>query len=207
MRATPLFLIALLTAGCGGVEAPPPAPTADYDAGHEAEEYGDPGDPPPAGGGHAAPASDWSPSGTTEAVEEVPVSAPEIDLVALENMTPIGGGEFNKFFPEQGGEWDIVYKQEKEGFAAASLQTGGEEAALLTIADLAGNATTADKFRDATNTVGGYPMTKSGSKGTVVLVGGRFQVQVRSADGSLGADERTAWLKKFDLDGLAGLAK
>ena len=219
-----LLLAPLLTAGC--LDAPSAErPAADRgtvasrgngDLGYDDdlsrnEDFGgdeDLGAIPPAGTSGDAAASDWSPGqSTVDEVEPEPVPAPEIDLVALENAEPLPGSEFNKFFPTQGGEWDIVFKQEKEGFAAASLQTGGEEVALLTIADLAGNATAADKFRDATNAVDGYPLTKSGSKGTVVLVGGRFQVQVRSADGSMDVAERTRWLRKFNLDGIAGLAK
>jgi inosine/xanthosine triphosphate pyrophosphatase family protein len=38
----------------------------------------------------------------------------------------IDGSVFNQFFPKQGEGFDIVFKQEKEGFAQASLQEGGK---------------------------------------------------------------------------------
>ena len=171
---------------------------------------GDPedlGDIPPAGvdGGPVAK-SDWSPSQT--AVEDLPTRPRvEIDADTLAEATPVDGGEFNRFFPDvEGTDDDIVFKQEKSGFAAASLQRDGDEVALLTINDLAGNAGSAEKFRKATESVDGFPVTNSGSKGTVALVGGRFQVQVRSPDGTMDADERKRTLGRFDLAGLAKLA-
>jgi hypothetical protein len=41
--------------------------------------------------------------------------------------------------------------------------------------------------------------------GTGVLVGDRFQVQVRSKDANFGKPEREDWLNKFDLANLAKL--
>ena len=49
------------------------------------------------------------------------------------------------------------------------------------------------------------PAVARGELGTAVLAG-RFQVQVRSKSSSFTAEDREAWLAKFDLSGLSGLA-
>ena len=199
------LLLPALLLGCPELnDAPPPATSADPPPAYSSDE--DLGAPPPAGTPTTAEKSDWTPSGTVAEVEPAAAKAVEIDPVALENADPLPGGEFNKFFPKQGGDYDLVYKQEKTGTAIASWQRDGEEVAILTITDLAKNASAADKFRKAEESVGGYPVTKSGSKGTVALVAGRFQVQVRSAEGQLDHSDRKRLLADFDLDGVAGLA-
>ncbi|MCA8999838.1 MAG: hypothetical protein KDA80_22775 [Planctomycetaceae bacterium] len=141
--------------------------------------------------------------------EPTPISAIEgmkpIDLSVLNTGEPVAGGEFNKFFPEQNAPYDIVFKQEKEGFALVSLQQDGEEIAQLSITDLRSNALAAEKFKSAMAHLDGYPLTNSGSKGTVLLVGNRYQVQVRSANDSLDENQRKEWLKKFNLQGLEKL--
>ena len=116
------------------------------------------------------------------------------------------GSEFNKFFPEVTSPWDIVFKQEKPGFAQASLQRDGTETAVLSISDTRNNAAAADKYKAATDKVDGYPYMPSGSLGSGILVANRFQVQVRSApDKGLSESERKEWLKKVDLIGLEAL--
>ena len=198
------LLLPILLLGCPELsEPPPPATTSDPPPAYSTDE--DLGAPPPAGTPSAAEKSDWTPSGTVAEVEPAAPKAVEIDPVALENADPLPGGEFNKFFPKQGGEYDLVYKQEKQGTAIASWQRDGEEVATLTITDLAKNASAAEKFRSAEESVDGFPVTKSGSKGTVALVAGRFQVQVRSAEGQLDHADRKRLLADFDLDGVAGL--
>lgn len=210
-----LLCLPPLLLGCPELsEAPPSTTSVDPPGAYSTDE--DLGDIPPAGASGDASSSDWSP-GSTDVVEETPqVRKPvEIDLVKLENAQPLAGGQFNKFFPTQGDGYDLVFKQEKEGFAAVSLQwdgdsaagfEDGEELALLTIADLAGNATAAEKFRSATEFLQGYPVATSGSKGTTVLVGNRFQVQARSSEGQLDHAARLKVLERFNLDGLAALA-
>jgi hypothetical protein len=48
-------------------------------------------------------------------------------------------------------------------------------------------------------------MAAAGSKGTVILVNNRYQVQVRSMDPSFGEAERMEWLPRFDLYSLSNL--
>ena len=55
-------------------------------------------------------------------------------------------------------------------------------------------------FNDAAN---GF--IEIGNNGTGLLVGGRYQVQIRSNDASFSKFDREDWLKKFDLPNLARL--
>ena len=50
-----------------------------------------------------------------------------------------------------------------------------------------------------------YPIIEIGNNGTGLLVGGRFQVQIRSQDANFSKFDREDWLKKFDLANLARL--
>ncbi len=160
------------------------------------------GGPPPHTPGESGGASGkvtWSPkakSGDTV----------KIDLEALKTGDPFAGGEFNKFFPPQEGKHDMVAKQEKSGFSQYSLRLGGEEIGQLSITDLRSNPGAAAKFETPDMRIAEYPAKKDGSKGTTLLVAGRFQVKVRSPEGNLNEQDRVKWLQKFDLAGLAALA-
>jgi len=118
----------------------------------------------------------------------------------------VEGGAFNKFFPKAESPFDLVYKQEKKGTAIASLKKDGKEVATLTIFDTLSNPEAVKDYKETTQALAGYPVVAKGSKGTALLVAGRFQVQVRSTDDSFTEADRKEWLKKFDLDGLAKLA-
>jgi hypothetical protein len=120
---------------------------------------------------------------------------------------PVDGGSLNKFFPAPGGGYDRTFSQEKSGFAEAKLKKGGKEVAVLSINDVAGNPTAADKFKASTEQIGGYPAVQQGSTITAVLVGNRYQVKAQSRDTSFSAGDRKAWLEKFNLSGLANLKK
>jgi predicted small lipoprotein YifL len=130
---------------------------------------------------------------------------------ATENKAPAvakeaeAGSSFNKFFPKQGDGFDIVYKQEKKGFAQASLKQSGKDVATLSISDTSSTPDTLKKFASSTEKIGGYPSAANGSMGTSVLVADRFQVQVRSVGPTFTKADREAWLQKFDLDGLSRL--
>ena len=126
----------------------------------------------------------------------------ELDL----SGDPLPGSTFNKYFPEQFENYDMVAKQEKSGFAQYSLRRDGDEIAQLSISDLRSNPAAAVKFVSADMSVADYPAIKDGSKGTVLLVATRFQVKIRSPQGQLNEQDRITWLKKFDLNGLATLA-
>jgi hypothetical protein len=119
----------------------------------------------------------------------------------------VAGGEFNKMFPKADGDYAIVYTQEKRGFAQAELNRQGSTVAILSIFDTVSNPEAAQNYRDATTQLGGYPLIDIGSNGTGVLVGDRFQVQVRSKDANFSKADREDWLKKFDLANLESLAR
>lgn len=119
----------------------------------------------------------------------------------------VAGGEFNKMFPKADGDYQIIYTQEKSGFAQADLKQDGKPVATLSIFDTVSNPEAAANYRDATERLEGYPLIDIGSQGSGVLVGDRFQVQVRSKDANFSKDDREAWLKKFDLANLVGLAR
>ncbi len=113
------------------------------------------------------------------------------------------GAEFNRFFPQVESPYDIVFKQEKTGFAQASLQREGREVAVLSVSDTRNNPDATEKYRETDQALAGYPKAAIGDKATGLLVGDRFQVQVRSMDPSFGPEERDEWLTKFDLESIS----
>jgi hypothetical protein len=122
------------------------------------------------------------------------------------------GKEFNQFFPKDHakGEWDFVFKAEKKGYAEAVLKKNGKDVATLSITDTVNEPAARDKFKDSTEKINNYPVGKSESTmETAVLVGDRFQVKVRTVPPptNFSKADREDWMKKFDLDGLAKLAK
>lgn len=121
-------------------------------------------------------------------------------------VKPLAGGEFNQFFPKDDGDYNVIYTQEKEGFAQAQLNFQGREVATLSVSDTANNPAALEKFQSADSEIAGYPTATVGALGTAILVAERFQVQVRAKDASFGSDQRAAWIEQFDLDGLATLA-
>ncbi len=117
------------------------------------------------------------------------------------------GSRFNRFFPEAGEGYDLVYTQEKKGFAAAKLKQNGKEVAALAVSDISSNPSAADKYQNSAKTIAGYPAAELGKTQTSVLVGDRFQVKISSRDDSFTPSDREAWLQRFDLQGIEGLAK
>lgn len=115
------------------------------------------------------------------------------------------GAQFNKFFPKAGAGYDLVYTQEKKGFAEAKLKQDGKDVAMLAISDTISTPTAAAKFQQSTKTIAGYPAVELGKTQTAVLVNNRYQIKALSRDSSFTASDREAWLKKFDLRGLARL--
>ncbi|MBD2576919.1 hypothetical protein [Oscillatoria sp. FACHB-1406] len=116
------------------------------------------------------------------------------------------GGKFNKFFPKSGSGYQVIYTQEKKGFAEAALKKGGKEVAKLAISDISSVPGAAAKFQNSgIDKVSGYPAANQGSTATAVLVNNRYQVKVLSRDPAFKESDRRAWLGKFNLSGLAGL--
>lgn|SRR5689334_2115322 len=114
----------------------------------------------------------------------------------------VAGSEFNRFFPQVAAPWDIVFKQEKKGFAQASLQQSGREVAVLSVFDTTSNPEAAEKFKTATQNVAGMPLVLAGEDTTELLVNDRFQIQIRSTDPVFGPKEREEWLTKFNLQAI-----
>jgi hypothetical protein len=115
------------------------------------------------------------------------------------------GAVFNKMFPKPADDVDIVYTQEKTGFAQAKLVKKGQDVATLSIFDTVSNPEAADKYNNTEETFEGYPIIEIGNNGTGLLVGQRYQVQIRSTDANFSKFDREDWLKKFDLANLAKL--
>ena len=125
------------------------------------------------------------------------------DTRAVDTVDAVDGSEWNTFFPEQEGEWDVVYRQEKRGTAIADLEKDEVVVATFSITDTAENVSARTKFADAVDEVDGYPVVAQGSKSTAMLVNDRYQVKIASKDDSFTEADRKAWLEKFDLAGLA----
>ncbi len=117
------------------------------------------------------------------------------------------GSSFNKFFPDPGEEYDLVYTQEKKGFAQAKLTQDGQDVAMLAVSDISSTPTAAEKFADSTAAIAGYPVATQGSTATALLVAERFQLKAVSRSPDFSPEDRLAWLEKFDLDGIAALAE
>jgi len=122
-------------------------------------------------------------------------------------VEPLAGGEFNKFFPQDDGDYNVIYTQEKEGFAQAQLNYQGDEVATLSVSDTANNPDALEKFESSDSEIAGYPAATVGSLGTALLVAERFQVQVRAKDDSFDTAQREEWLEQFDLAGIGSLAE
>jgi hypothetical protein len=118
--------------------------------------------------------------------------------------TATQGSEFNKLFPDAGDGYQLVYSQEKKGFAEAKLKKGGKDIALLSISDTTSLPDAAAKFSKSTKQIGGYPAIEVGKTQTAILVG-KYQVKALSRDSSFTASDRADWLEKFNLNGLAKL--
>jgi hypothetical protein len=115
------------------------------------------------------------------------------------------GATFNKFFPESVRGYDIVPAQEKKGFAEYKVNKDGKTVAMLSISDTTSIPTAAAKFKDSTFKIAGYPAVEQGTTATGILVSDRYQIKVLSRNPSFTKEDRAAWLKKFDLKGLAQL--
>lgn len=118
----------------------------------------------------------------------------------------VEGSALNKIFPPSGGGYKVAYTQEKKGFAQAEVTQGGKKLATISISDALANPDAKGKFAATAGAIDGYPSATVGNNGTAILVGDRFQVQVRSQTAALDAAGREAWIQKFNLDALKRLA-
>jgi len=143
--------------------------------------------------------TDTSPFADAQQESTAPGAAPAVVDEAQK------GGEFNRFFPRSGGGYDVVFSQEKQGFAEAKLKYEGEDIGLLAISDTISLPAAAQKYESSSETLAGYPVLDLGDTQTGVLVSDRYQVKAISRDTAFDAQARREWLEKFDLSGLANL--
>ena len=115
------------------------------------------------------------------------------------------GSSFNKFFPSSGQGYQVVFVQEKKGFAEAKLKQDGKDVGMLSISDTTSLPTAAQKYQASSEKLSGYPVLEIGNTQTGVLVSGRYQVKALTRDPSFAKENRRAWLQKFDLIGLSKL--
>jgi hypothetical protein len=115
------------------------------------------------------------------------------------------GGSFNQFFPKSGNGYAVVPAQEKKGFAEYKVNKGGKNLAVLSISDTVSLPTAADKYKQSSFKIAGFPAVDQGQNSTGILVNGRYQVKAQSRDPAFTRQDRIAWIQKFDLDGLSRL--
>jgi hypothetical protein len=142
------------------------------------------------------------------------VSTSPSDTAGKDNAVSNGaieGTAFKKFFPigEAHGGWGLVFGATKQGYAEASLKKDGNEVAVLSITDTVGDPSAKDKFKNSMEKINGYPVgAEENLIDTDILVANRFQVRVRTTSiPNFFKDDRVEWIKKFNLEGLAKLAK
>ena len=113
------------------------------------------------------------------------------------------GAKLDSVFPSSDGEHKLTFTQEKPGFAEAALSKGGTKVATLTVSDTEATPSARDKFKASTKKIGEFPAAANGTLGTALLVGNRYQAQVRSLTPAFTEADREVWLKKFKLEKLA----
>jgi hypothetical protein len=143
------------------------------------------------------------PAETTPPVAVIPGATPK----AIPQAEAIAGSSLNKAFPEAAAGYKVTFTQEKDGFAQADVSQDGKKVATLTISDTAANPSARDKFKASPRQIAGFPGAPVGSQGSAILVGGRYQVQVRSVGPTFTIADRDAWLARFKLAELDALAK
>lgn len=155
--------------------------------------------------GCAALAPPESPSAQFEQVQQDTASRKAPDAVA---EAAVQGSSLNVFFPRAVAGYDgydIVPAQEKKGFAEFKVNKDGANVAMLSINDTISNPAAATKYESSSRAIQGFPALDIGKNGTGVLVGDRYQVKVQSRSDEFGAEDRDAWLQKFDYKGLSQL--
>ncbi|MBC7807877.1 MAG: hypothetical protein H7145_17230 [Akkermansiaceae bacterium] len=143
---------------------------------------------------------------TQPPVSNAPKPRPVGDIKPANPTKAVEGSALNKIFPPAGGGYKVTYTQEKKGFAQAEVVQDGKKLATLSISDTLTNPEAKAKFSAASSQIYGYPSASVGNQGTAILVGDRFQVQVRSQSPALDAAGREGWIQKFNLDALKRLA-
>ena len=92
-----------------------------------------------------------------------------------------------------------VFLTEKEGFSQADYKKGDDTVFTISITDLKDDQALLTKYNDVTDTIAGHPYMARGN-GSMVLVGGRFQVKLASK--TLDEATRRSHLEKVDFSRL-----
>jgi hypothetical protein len=134
-------------------------------------------------------------------------SPPETSAPAQQQQQAAGGsitvgGDLNASFPKVDAPYTLTFTQEKAGYAQADLSRDGEKLAQLSVSDTNANPSARDKFASSSRSFAGHPSASVGSQGTAILVNGRYQIQVRSQSASFSAQDREAWLARFQTSSL-----
>lgn len=143
---------------------------------------------------------------TQPPVSKAPKPRPVGNIKPVDPNKVVEGSALNKIFPPSGTGYKVTYTQEKKGFSQAEVVQDGKKIAIISISDTLANPEAKAKFATATGSIDGYPASAVGAQGTAILVGDRFQVQVRSQSPALNAAGREGWIQKFNLDALKRLA-
>jgi len=138
--------------------------------------------------------------------EAIP-AAKESSPIAVPQHPAISSATLNRAFPSVGDAgYRLAYTKEKDGFSQADLSQDGKKIAMLTVSDTDTNPSARNKFKASAKKIAGFPAASLGGYETAVLVGGRYQVQVRSVAPNFTAGDREAWLARFKLAELAAVA-
>lgn len=117
----------------------------------------------------------------------------------------VNGAAFNRLFPKPRAGEELIFTQEKRGFSQARLKEGESTKALLSISDVLTAPEARNKFRDAHQRLGAWPLVEQGTRASALLVADRFQVKVIGQGVGLDEERRHALLSGFNLPALAAL--
>lgn len=145
-----------------------------------------------------------TPTTIVDRKDRSPKPAPSVNSSPI-NQKSVSGAKLNKFFPSASSGYNIVFQQEKKGFAEAKLKKSGQDLAMLSINDVANNPSAVAKFKNSSDEIDGYPSVEVGKNQTSVLVGDRYQVKARSLADDFSPSDREDWIEKFNLSGLSRL--
>jgi hypothetical protein len=119
----------------------------------------------------------------------------------------LDGSVFHQYFPAKPeGPFTLSYEPDQKGLATALLKKNGKDVAKLIVRDTLLHPEETKPYQDTKKVLGGYPMIITPEKGVALLLGGRFQVEVRPINDSFTEEECKEWLKLFDLETLSRLA-
>ena len=117
----------------------------------------------------------------------------------------VEGKVFNDHFPSAADGFSVTFTSEKKGYSQATVKKADEEMAIIAVSDLIDDSEAASKYQDAAEQISGCPVISRGSQGTAMLVGGRYQISIRSSSDEFSEQDRKEWLSKFDVSAISAL--